>query len=43
MHCKECGHRWEINFNQKIRMDIDTDIGEQPRCCRCESADLALI
>jgi hypothetical protein len=41
--CNECGHRWEINISDKIRMDIDCDIGEKPRCLNCESAELSVI
>jgi hypothetical protein len=38
--CEECGHRQEINVSERLRMDIDTNLGEQPRCQMCESDKL---
>lgn len=43
MECDECGHRWEINVNDRFRMDIDHAMGNHARCTIYESDKIRIL
>jgi hypothetical protein len=41
--CEDCGHKQQINVSERFRMDIEKDMGGNPRCEVCESDKICFI